>query len=202
MVLKQKQVKAQRQHGKPFLEYPGSVEVPFRYSGRKVQKNLVFGPNLIRLVQNSSVTRFLSIPTGCPMGNIVLVTQHSNGTAWTKSSDATVAALVASSSRRHAAAVTQRIQQKRHRHGSRGNKRRLSPSTCCLSELAVELALTLGCRCLCLRRPGCLQDEWPAGTIVRCPHLSPSSHHRYQEQPHHCRPATRNLYCYTATVKE
>lgn len=40
-----------------FLEYLGSVELPFRSSGDAVQKDLVFGPSLIGLVRNASVTR-------------------------------------------------------------------------------------------------------------------------------------------------
>ena len=51
----------------------------------------------------------------------------------------------------------------------------------------------MGCRFLRLRRLGHLGDEWPAVAIVRCPHLSPSSHRRCQGQPHHCRPPEESV---------
>ena len=123
----------------------------------------------------------------------MLATQHSDGTACTKSSDATVATIVALSSRRRAATVTQRIRRKCHQHGSVGNKSRPFPSSFPLPKLAVAVALPLGCRFLRLRRLGHLGDEWPAVAIVRCPHLSPSSHRRCQGQPHHCRPAEESV---------
>ena len=62
-------------------------------AARQFEKILVFGPSLIGLVQNVSITRHLTTPTGCPVGSIVLLTQHSDGTACTKSSDATAARL-------------------------------------------------------------------------------------------------------------
>ena len=105
------------------------------------------------------------------MGNIVLVTQHSDRTTCAKSSDANAAALVAPSSCLCVAAVTQKIRRKFYRHGSGGNKRRPSPSLFPLLELAVAVALPLGCRCLRLRRLGRLGDEWPllqSSTSLTC----------------------------------
>ena len=160
------------------------IPAPNQPEARKVEKILDFGPqpNWFKIQALMYYHNMVARHTAYP----------SDGTVCTKGSDATVAALVA--------AITQRIRRKCHRHGSEGNKRRPSPSSFPLPELAVAVALPLGCHCLRLCRLGRLGDEWTAVAIVRCPHLSPSSHHRCQGQPHHCRPAARNLYCYTATV--
>ena len=169
----------------------------------KFAKILVFGTSLIGLVRNVSVTRHLTTPTGCPVGIMVLLTQHSDGTACTKSSDATAAALIASSSRRRAAAVAQGIRRKCRRHGNGGNKHRPSPSPFPLPEVAVAVALPLRWRCLRLRRRGRLGDERPAiVAVVRCRRLSPVSHRHCQGQPRHCRLAAKNLRCRDASVED
>ena len=148
----------------------------------KFKKNLVTGPNLIRIVQNLSVARILSIPTGCPMGSIVLREQHSDGTSCTKSSDANAAALVALSSRHRAAAVEQKIRRKCYRHGSRGNKPRPSPGAvfvaraCCCGGTVIGVPLSLSP----LPRTAWGTSGRPAVAIIRCPHLSPVSHRRCQ----------------------
>ena len=97
----------------------------------------------------------------------------------------------------------QGIRRRCRRHKSKGNKHRPSLSPFSLPEIAAAVALPLRCCCLrlCCRRR--LEDERPAiVAAVRCPHLSPVSHHRSQGRSRYCRLAVRNLRCCTASVKD